>query len=124
MAQAILAGLSAQKFDAVAVPAFAAAGGQTSPVNFNLTTQTGTVDWRANNKGELFQPGGGAFLINAPSQPADNAETYAVTLRFDPAPAGYDSGYANFVTVSVAWPASAAAADQTRRSFMRVISRY
>ncbi|MGI8819380.1 MAG: type IV pilus modification PilV family protein [Chthoniobacterales bacterium] len=124
IAQSILAGLASQKFDAVAIPLFDANGTQTGSVPFNLTSQTGTVTWAANNEGEPFVPGQTTFLISPPSKPVDTAKTYNVVLLFNSAPAGFDTGYANLITLTVSWPATAQPAAQTRRSFMRLISKY
>lgn len=49
---------------------------------------------------------------------------YAITIKTDNAPAGFDTGYANLVTVSIGWPATAAPASQTTRNFLRIISKY
>ena len=49
---------------------------------------------------------------------------YAITITTDNAPVGFDTGFANKVTVVVAWPANATAANQTKRSYTRIISKY
>ena len=50
--------------------------------------------------------------------------TYAITIRLNNAPAGFDPDFANQVTVSIGWPAIAPAAIQTKRDFVRIISKY
>ena len=49
---------------------------------------------------------------------------YSITIGVSTAPANFDTSYATTVTVTVAWPASAAAANQTRRDFVRIITAY
>jgi Tfp pilus assembly protein PilV len=49
---------------------------------------------------------------------------YAITIGLSAAPANFDSAYATEVTVTVAWPSSAPAANQTRRDFVRIITAY
>jgi hypothetical protein len=71
---------------------------------------------------------------NAPSVYADNdgkltqdptAAVYAIFIFTNNSPPGFtDMGYANQVTVRVAWPAKAPAANQTFRDFVRIISKY
>ncbi len=58
------------------------------------------------------------------SQANTAAATYAVNILTNNAPTGFDSGYANEVTVNVAWPAAAPTSAQTLRSFSRVITKY
>jgi len=67
----------------------------------------------AGNDGQLMQ-----------LQSADAA--YAITIFTNNSPPGFtDVGYANEVTVRVAWPANApTAANQTIRDFVRIISKY
>jgi hypothetical protein len=66
----------------------------------------------AGNDGQLMQ-----------SQSA--ASAYAITIFTNNSPPGFtDVGYANQVTVRVAWPANAPAANQTIRDFVRIISKY
>ena len=49
---------------------------------------------------------------------------YLVSIITNNNPTGFDSGYANQVTITVAWPAAAQTADQTKRDFVRIISKY
>ena len=55
---------------------------------------------------------------------ADTAAVYRITVKTDNAPVGFDPDSANQVTVQVAWPASAVAASQTKREYIRIISRF
>jgi type II secretory pathway pseudopilin PulG len=55
--------------------------------------------------------------------------TYAITFRKNTSPAGFDPPagsevFANEVCVTVGWPGSAVPANQTKRDFVRVISKY
>ncbi len=126
IAQGILAALSSQNFDAVSIPQYDANGTRTGSIALVLSSQTGamTPPWAANNKGELLIPGQSKFLLSPPSKPPDTNAAYTVALSFNNSPAGFDPGYANFVTLTISWPATALAANQTRRSFMRIISKY
>ena len=58
--------------------------------------------------------------------PLANGAAYAITIFTNNSPPGFtDVGYANQVTVRVAWPANApTAANQTIRDFVRIISKY
>lgn len=64
----------------------------------------------ADNDGKLTQSASGAV--------------YLITLTTNPSPTGFDPGYANQVTATIAWPASAAPSNQTKRDFVRIISKY
>jgi prepilin-type N-terminal cleavage/methylation domain-containing protein len=55
---------------------------------------------------------------------SNTGAVYAVTLALSAAPANFDAAYAIQATVTVAWPANASAADQTRRDFVRIITAY
>jgi hypothetical protein len=66
----------------------------------------------AGNDGQLMQSQSGA-------------SAYAITIFTNNSPPGFTGvGYANQVTVRVAWPANAAAPNQTIRDFVRIISKY
>lgn len=80
-----------------------------STTSLNLTTSE-TKRIYADNDGKLAAASDGAV--------------YAVDITTDNAPAGFDPDYANQVVVSVAWPASAPATAQTKRNFIRIMSRY
>jgi uncharacterized protein (TIGR02598 family) len=66
----------------------------------------------------LYADNGGTLVPNA------SGAVYAITVRTNGSSTGFDATYANQVTLSVAWPASAAAANQTKRDFVRIISKY
>jgi hypothetical protein len=68
-----------------------------------------------------------AFYANNDGQLTNSASdaTYAVTIFTNNTPPGFtSSGDANQVTVRVAWPASAPAANQTFRDYVRIVSKY
>lgn len=130
IAQSILATFSAQQFNAVTFLLYNASDGtQSGSVAFDLTAQNGAGPaWAANNSGELFVPGTPVTFLTRPSGPptnsADTGQTYSVTISFNNTPTGFDAQYANELVVSVAWPANAPAANQTKRDFVRIISKY
>jgi uncharacterized protein (TIGR02598 family) len=76
---------------------------------FDLTS-TASVTVYANNDAKLSANSAGAV--------------YAISIATNGSPSGFDAGYANQITLTVAWPASAAAANQTKRDFVRIISKY
>jgi hypothetical protein len=55
---------------------------------------------------------------------SDAGATYAITIRLNNAPAGFEPSFANQVTVSIGWPALAPVAARTTRDFVRIISKY
>ena len=130
IAQSILAVFSEQQFSAVTFLEYdSTTGSQSGSINFDLKSQNGTgANWAANNEGEVFIPGPPVKFLTRPSgppaAPADTAQTYAVTVSFNNSPAGFDAQYANQLVVSIAWPANAALANQTKRDFVRIVSRY
>ena len=130
IAQSILATFSGQQFSTVTFLLYDASdGSQNGSVTFDLANQSGPgPTWAANNNGELFVPGAPPKFLTRPSGPptksADTGQTYSVAVSFNNAPTGFDAQYANQLVVSVAWPATAAAANQTKRDFVRIISRY
>lgn len=110
IAQMILSSLTAQastQFNNVLVPL---PNSQTLAVDLTASASPATPNLYADNNGQL-------------TTVAANA-TYAVTIITDNAPVGFDTGFANKVTVVVAWPANAAAANQTKRDYIRIISKY
>jgi type II secretory pathway pseudopilin PulG len=126
IAQMILSSLSSQvlKRDATGQPLLDGSGqtqlndaakiqcqsNQTVPVDLGTSATPTTPNLYADNNGQLM-----TVTTNA---------TYSVTVITDNTPVGFDSGYANKVTVVVAWPANAAAANQTKRDYMRIVSKY
>jgi uncharacterized protein (TIGR02598 family) len=110
IAQMILSSLSAEastQFNNVLIPLPA---NQTLAVDLTSSASPTTPSLYADNNGQLLTA-------------AANA-TYSVTIITDNAPTGFDIGYANKVTVVIAWPANAAAANQTKRDYTRIISKY
>jgi uncharacterized protein (TIGR02598 family) len=110
IAQMILSSLTAQastQFNNVLMPL---PNIQTVAVDLSSSASPTTPNLYADNNGQLITT-------------ATNA-TYAVTIITDNTPAGFDTGYANKVTVVVGWPANAVAVNQTRRSYTRIVSKY
>lgn len=106
IAQAIISSVASQtqtQFGNIQIPLD---DGSATPLDLR-TSSTTTI--YAGNDGKLSETATGAV--------------YAITITTDAAPVGFDSGYANQVTVSVAWPASALA-NQTKRNFVRIASKY
>ena len=113
IAQTILEGMGSQasaQFTGVKVPV--SSGNQTT-IDLSQSTSTPAapaLQLYADNDGQISQAAPGA--------------AFSIKLITNNAPAGFDSGYANQVTVNVAWPAAAATASQTVRSFSRVMTKY
>lgn len=105
-AAAIFAAMDSQaatQFNGVKLPLFSG----TPPTMDLANSATATIF--ADNDGKMTAASTGA--------------TYRITVTTNSAPTGLDPGYANQVTVGVAWPANAPAAQQTLRNFARVISK-
>jgi Tfp pilus assembly protein PilV len=134
IAQTIFAALASQTFAAVSIKLYNSAGTQTSSVDMDLTQENGTepnlTGLSANNSGDVFiltGAGPAKFFSNhsPPGVPAsDTTPVYAISVLFNNSPTGFDTQYANEVTITVAWPAGAAAANQTKRNYTRIISKY
>jgi len=107
VAQTILASFASQATTQFANLQLPVSGG--SSLTFDLTTSN-TQTLYAGNDGQLLPSVGGA--------------TYAVSILTNSNPTGFDAGYANEVTITVGWPATAAVADRTKRDFVRIISKY
>ena len=108
LAQAILSSMASQaqtQFTGVKVQTN---DGSTVP-SFDLTMTTTTTVY-SDNDGKLSANSIGAV--------------YIIIIATNGAPLGFDAGYANQITMTIAWPASAAPADQTKRDFVRIISKY
>lgn len=106
IAQAVLSTLASQaqtQFNNVKLPL-----DDSSTTGFNLATPATTTLYADNN----------GRLIAAPA-----TAVYAVTIKIEDPPTGFDAGYASLVSVSVGWPAAPSAA-QTKRNFLRIISKY
>jgi uncharacterized protein (TIGR02598 family) len=81
-----------------------------SPAPIDLTT-TSSYSLYADNDGQLTNS-----VANA---------TYSITIYTNNAVPGFtDPASANAVTVRVAWPATAPAANQTFRDYVRIVSKY
>jgi len=78
------------------------------------------IDLTAIPQSYTLYAGNDGQLINS----ASNA-TYAITIYTNNSVAGFtDPASANAVTVRVAWPANAPAANQTFRDYARIVSKY
>ena len=132
IAQSVFAALASQQFDAVSIKLYDSAGGQSGSIDLNLTQQNGAgPTLSANNNGEIFMPGSPPKFLNPPSAlPAsapDTVAVYSITSSFSNAPNGFDAQFANQVTLSVRWPVSPTgllSPNQTKRDFVRIISKY
>jgi type II secretory pathway pseudopilin PulG len=134
IAQTIFATLAGQTFGTISLKLYNADGTANGSVDMDLTQQTGTDPnlngLSANNSGDVFiltagNPAKFFSVHSPPSLPATDATpVYAITALFNNAPTGFDAQFANEVTITVAWPAGAAAANQTKRSYTRIISKY
>ena len=109
----LVAGASSQ-FSNVQLPLSASPSPAPTPLSINLTTGSGTtpaVTLYADNDGNLI-----ANSSNA---------AYAILLYTNNTVPGFtDPASANQVTVRVAWPTNAPAANQTFRDYVRVVSKY
>jgi len=109
----LVAGASSQ-FSNVQLPLSPSPSPAPTPLSINLTTGSGTtpaVTLYADNDGNLI-----ANSTNA---------AYAILLYTNNTVPGFtDPASANEVTVRAAWPASAPAANQTFRDYVRIISKY
>jgi len=85
-----------------------------TPLSINLTTGSGTtpaLTLYADNDGHLI--------------PNSTNAAYAIFIYTNNSVPGFtDPASANAVTVRVAWPANAPAANQTFRDYVRIISKY
>jgi type II secretory pathway pseudopilin PulG len=85
-----------------------------TPLSVNLTTGSGTtpaLTLYADNDGHLI--------------PNSANAAYAIFIYTNNSVPGFtDPASANAVTVRVAWPASAPAANQTFRDYVRIVSKY
>jgi Tfp pilus assembly protein PilV len=109
----LVAGASSQ-FSNVQLPLYPSPSPAPTPLSINLTTGSGTtpaVTLYADNDGNLV-----ANSTNA---------AYAILIYTNNTVPGFtDPTSANQVTVRVAWPASAPAANQTFRDYVRIVSKY
>jgi hypothetical protein len=85
-----------------------------TPLSINLTTGSGTTPALT-----LYADNDGHLIANS-----TNAG-YAIFIYTNISVLGFtDPGTANLVTVRVAWPANAPAANQTFRDYVRIVSKY
>ena len=112
IAQTILASFAAQaatQFNGVQLPV----SGNNSVI-FDLTASS-TQTMYAGNDGQLLSTVNGATYLVSIITNSSPVTTTGTT---------FDSGYANLVTITVGWPANAPVAEQTKRDFVRLISKY
>ncbi len=108
--QPVLSGGQTQLNDAVKIPL---PNNQSFSVDLTSSATPATASIYADNDGRITSAATGA--------------AYAITILTNNLPPGFaagDAGYANQVTLTIAWPAGAAAANQTKRDFVRVISKF
>jgi Tfp pilus assembly protein PilV len=109
----LAAGASSQ-FSNVQLPLSASPSPAPTPLSINLTTGSGTtpaVTLYADNDGNLI--------------PTAATAAYAILIYTNNTVPGFtDLASANQVTVRVAWPATAPAANRTFRDYVRVVSKY
>lgn len=123
IAQAIFASLSSQaqtKFPHLVInqPATPSSAGFSFNIDLDTAHQYDTM--AADNDGRLIAVAAPADAITYP---------YQVLVQIDPAPTGFDAGFAGKVTVRIVSPPSTdpskpLRADQTVRDFVRIISKY
>jgi uncharacterized protein (TIGR02598 family) len=110
IAQSIFGSLVAQAPSQFSGVQFLLSDGVTRSPSINLTTSSSYTLY-AGNDGQVINS-----VANA---------TYAITIYTNNAVAGFtDPASANAVTVRVAWPANAPAANQTFRDYVRIVSKY
>ena len=113
IAQAVFASLVAQassQFNNLQLPL---SGNTTLTPPIDLTAPPTAVTLYADNDGKLT--------------PTPTTATYGVFIFTNNSPPGFPTPpptYANQVTVRVAWPANAPAANQSFRDYVRIISKY
>jgi len=99
----LVAGATSQ-FNAVPLP-------PTPPINLTASSSPTSPTLYADNDGNLI--------------PNSTNSAYAIFIYTNNAVPGFtDPASANLVTVRVAWPANAPAANQTFRDYVRIISKY
>lgn len=108
IAQAVLTSIAAQASTQFSSVQLKLDDNSTTPIDLNGGPDTKTVF--ADNDGKLVAAQSGAV--------------YAVTIATNNALTGFDPGYANQVTVTVAWPAAAPTPSRTKRDYVRIISKY
>jgi uncharacterized protein (TIGR02598 family) len=116
IAQTIFSSLVAQassQFNNLQLPI---AGNPSLPINLTLSSSPSTPTLYADNDGKLRQDATAAAyaILIFTCNPSNCASP----------PAGFNDPTLNQVTVRVAWPANAPAANQTYRDYVRIISKY
>lgn len=116
IAQTIFSSLVAQassQFNNLQLPI---AGNASLPIDLTLSSSPSTPTLYADNDGKLSQDATAAayaiFIFTC--NPSNCASP----------PAGFNDATLNQLTVRVAWPANAPAANQTYRDYVRIISKY
>jgi type II secretory pathway pseudopilin PulG len=120
MAQSIFGSLAAQgiKLDALGQPKLDAQNHQQLNDSAKLPSVGSPINLGAPASYSLYGTNDGQV------SDATAGAIYAITVGLSAAPTNFDSAYATEVTVTVAWPSSAPAANQTRRDFVRIITAY
>ena len=117
IAQSIFGSLVASApshFSNAQLPLYSSPSPAPTPLSLDLTTGSGTapaLTLYADNDGHLI--------------PNSTSSAYAVFIYTNNSVPGFtDPATANQVTVRVAWPANAPAANQTFRDYVRIVSKY
>jgi Tfp pilus assembly protein PilV len=88
-----------------------------TPINLAASSSPTTPSLCVDNDGKLVQ--------TSPTIPYCPGYSYAIYIYTNNSVPGFtDPASANLVTVRVAWPANAPAANQTFRDYVRIISKY
>jgi prepilin-type N-terminal cleavage/methylation domain-containing protein len=96
------------------LPLYPSSSPAPTPLSLNLTSNSGTTPVLT-----LYADNDGNLLPNLTSA------TYAIFVYTNNVVAGFtDPASANAVTVRVAWPATATAANQTFRDYVRIVSKF
>ncbi len=122
IAQTIFASMAAQapqNFQTIALPTTSPSPAPVLDLSSSTTSASLPAGiLYANNDGKII-----SGVVGASPQVPSGA-TYVATIITNSAPSGLDPSYVNQVTVSVAWPAIAAPTNQTKREYVRLISKY
>jgi uncharacterized protein (TIGR02598 family) len=103
---------------AQAVLASIASGASVNFMSVTVPGMTGTLNLTNSETKPLYADNNGVFKSTA------GGAIYVINIITNNAPTGFDSGYANEVKVQVAWPSTAAVQNQTKREYVRIISKY
>ena len=115
IAQSVIGSLAASAsthFSNAQLPLYPSPSPGPTPLSINLTTTLSpAVTLYADNNGNLF--------------PNSTNTAYAIFIYTNNSVPGFtDPASANEVTVRLAWPANAPAANQTFRDYVRIVSKY